>query len=233
MAELRVLATGRHRLGVEETRLKNRLQAVLDLVWPELTAEPSPRTGAASAGAGAEAEPVDTEPVVVAFTDVDTPTVRAILGRWPLPEEFAATRFTVVESLVRRVSRNHISRERMIALGAKVRSSIGITTGRSARRSEILRLLERWTVLKGQIESLEARLSELVEAHPGARALTTVPGVSVVCAATLVAELGSPETFVSPRQVLNLVGMNLAKRHTSRGLPSTAVRSRPSAGGRS
>src|SRR5690606_15485793 len=38
-AQLRVLATERHRLGVEETRLKNRLQAVLDTVWPELTTE--------------------------------------------------------------------------------------------------------------------------------------------------------------------------------------------------
>src|SRR5690606_26557896 len=130
-------------------------------------------------------------------------------------DEFAVARFTTVEALVRRVSRNHVSRSRLLALRAAARASIGITTGRPARRSEILRLLERWTLLKSQIEALEARLGELVEAHLGARALTTVPGVSAVCAATLVGELGSPETFVSPRQVLKLAGMNLAKRHES------------------
>lgn len=220
VAELRVFATERHRLGVEETRLKNRLQAVLDVAWPELVCESSSGSRKAS-----EREALG------AFPDVDTPTVRAILGRWPLPDEFAAARFSTVESLIRRVSRNHISRERMIALRATARSSIGITTGRPARRAEILRLLERWTLVKGQIVALEDRLAELVEAHPGARALTTVPGVSVVCAATLVAEMGSPETFVSPRQVLKLAGMNLAKRRESglavRGRARQTKRGRP------
>lgn len=67
--------------------------------------------------------------------------------------------------------------------------------------------------------------------HPGARALTTVPGVSVVCAATLVAELGSPETFASPRQVLKLAGMNLVKTRESglavHGRPRQTKRGRP------
>ena len=86
-AQLRVLATERHRLGVEETRLKNRLQAVLDTVWPELTTE---------SGASEDS---------VAFPGIDTPTVRAILRRWPLPGEFASARFSSVEAVVKRVSR--------------------------------------------------------------------------------------------------------------------------------
>jgi transposase len=199
-AELRVLATERHRLGVEETRLKNRLQAVLDTVWPELTTE--------SLGSDASGD-------TVAFPGIDTPTVRAILRRWPLPGEFATARFRSVEAVVKRVSRNHIPRSRILALRAHARATIGLTTALPARRAEILRLLERWTLLKRQLVSLEQRLAELVAEHPGARALTTLPGVNVVCAATLVGELGSPETFVSPRQVLKLAGMNLVKTRES------------------
>src|SRR5690606_30880015 len=86
-AQLRVLATERHRLGVEETRLKNRLQAVLDTVWPELTTESKSSDDS------------------VAFPGIDTPTVRAILRRWPLPGEFASARFASVEVVVKRVSR--------------------------------------------------------------------------------------------------------------------------------
>ena len=37
VAQLRVLATERHRLAVEETRMRIRLQAILDLAWPEFT----------------------------------------------------------------------------------------------------------------------------------------------------------------------------------------------------
>lgn len=39
-AELRVLVCYRHRLAVEATRFKNRLQGLLDLPWPEFVALP-------------------------------------------------------------------------------------------------------------------------------------------------------------------------------------------------
>jgi transposase len=48
-----------------------------------------------------------------------------------------------------------------------------------------------------------------------------VPEVSAVCAATLVAELGTPQDYVHPRQVLKLAGMNLVPR--SSGLRSPAA----------
>ncbi len=188
MAQLRVLATEPHRLGVEETRLKNRLQASLDTAWPEFAGY---------------------------FSTIDKPTVRAILARWPLPDEFAAASPQAVHALIKTASRNHVSAERIRAMRATAKTSIALTTGRAARRAEIGRILERWALLKRQIAVVEAELAALVAQHPGAQALTTVPGVNVVCAATLVAELGSPESYVSPRQVLKLAGMNLAKRNES------------------
>src|SRR5690606_23833129 len=97
------------------------------------------------------------------FPDIDTPTVRAILRRWPLPEEFAAARFRSVEAVVRKVSRNHVSRSRLLALRGAARTTIGLTTGRAARRAELLRLLERWTLLKRQVAALEGELAALVE----------------------------------------------------------------------
>ncbi len=65
---------------------------------------------------------------------------------------------------------------------------------------------------------------------PAVAALTTVPGVSVVCAATLVAELGTPASYVSPRQVLKLAGMNLAGKEDGtsvRGRIKQTKRGRP------
>jgi transposase len=54
--------------------------------------------------------------------------------------------------------------------------------------------------------------------------------VSVVCTATLVAELGTPETYESPRQVLKLAGMNLARKESGtsvRGRIKQTKRGRP------
>lgn len=68
---------------------------------------------------------------------------------------------------------------------------------------------------------MRGELAVLVDAHPGAKALLTMPGVGFVVAAALVSEIGTPETFSSPRQVLKLAGMNLAGESSG-----TSVRSR-------
>ena len=110
------------------------------------------------------------------------------------------------------------------------RDTVGLGSAPDARRSEITRLLTRLDLVRAQAGEIETRLAELVGAHPAARALATVPEVSAVCAATLVAELGTPETYVSPRQVLKLAGMNLARKESGtsvRGRVKQTKRGRP------
>jgi transposase len=203
VAQLRILATERHRLGVEETRLKNRLQAALDTAWPEF---------------------------VESFSDVDKPTPRALLARWPVAEDVARASTRALLTLVKEVLRNHITPERVRTLQATAKTNIALRTGMEARRGEIARLLTRWDLLIAQIEDVERQLGVLVDQHRGAKALLTVPGIGVVCAATLIAEIGSPETFDSPRQVLKLAGMNLSRRQTGislEGRPKQTKRGRP------
>jgi transposase len=203
VAGMRVLATERHRLAVEQTRLKNRLHAVLDLAWPEFAAQ---------------------------FALLVKPTALAILEHWPLPADLAAASPRRVRAVTRETSRNHFGPERLALLFASARETVGVTSAPDARRSEIRRILERLQIVREHTATVEARLAVLVAAHPGARALTTVPQISAVCAATLVAELGSPETYVSPRQVLKLAGMNPAKKESGtsvRGRVRQTKRGRP------
>lgn len=203
-AQLRVLSTERERLTREGTRLKNRLQAVLDLVWPEFVGQ---------------------------FSTIDKPTPRALLERWPCAADFARAPRQRVTWLVTAASRGHIPPAQVATLRALATHSVAITTGLPARRDEIRRLLTRWDVLRAQRREIDTALAALVAEHPAAAALTSVPGVSVVCAASLVAELGTPASYESPRQVLKLAGMNLAGpssgtsvrgrvRQTKRGRPA-------------
>jgi transposase len=203
VAEMRVLATERHRLAVEQVRLKNRLQGALDLVWPEFAGH---------------------------FSGIDHPTPRAMLRRWPTAADTARAQVRSVQALMRLVSLNHLGRERAEELVAAARSSIAVPSATEARRAEIRRLLDRWDLLLAQIAEVEATLSDLVARHPGAQALTTVPAVGVLCAATLVAEIGTPESFETPRQVLKLAGMNLARKESGtslRGRVRQTKRGRP------
>ncbi len=191
VAQLRVLATERHRLTMDETRLRNRLQAILDVAWPEFAGLAGP---------------------------VELHTARALLRRWPVAADVAQAPVRSISMLTRRVSHNHFPVAKARALHAAARTSVAITSDAEARRAEIRRVLDRWDLLVVQIAAVEAELAVLVEQHPGARALTTLPGVGVVCASTLVAELGTPEGFESPRQVWKLAGMNLARKESGTSL---------------
>jgi transposase len=200
--ELRLLTVHRHRLTVEATRYKNRLQGLLDLAWPEFMGQ---------------------------FSNLHKVTPRAILERWPLPQDLLAASIRTVRKEIHAASRGHVSREQVDALIASARTSIALPDAAPERRLEIQNLLGRWALVRKQSVVLERRIRELVEDCPEAKILTTVPEVSAVCAATIVAELGTPKDYAHYRQVLKLAGMNLASRSSgqSEGRKWQSKRGRP------
>jgi transposase len=183
--DLKVLVVQHHRLTVEQTRFKNRLQTLLDTVWPEFMTH---------------------------FSKLTKRTPLAILARWPVPQDILQASPRTVARYARKVSRNHFQAPKVRALLASARNSVGLTNALEERRLEIQNLLERWKLLRRQMRELEARIAALVEVCPEAYALTTVPEVSTICAATIVAELGTPDTYEHAAQIIKLAGMNLVGR---------------------
>jgi transposase len=200
--ELRLLTVQRHRLTVEATRYKNRLQSLLDLAWPEFLGQ---------------------------FSSLNKRTPLAILERWPLPAELLAAAPQTVRRHIRTASRGHVSTARIAALIQSARETVALTQALPERRLEITQLLARWALLREHLALIEGRLAALVEQCPEARVLCTVPEVSAVCAATIVAELGTPADYQHPRQVLKLAGMNLTGRQSGQteGRRRQSKRGRP------
>ena len=200
--ELRLLSVQRHRLTVEATRFKNRLQGVLDLAWPEFLGQ---------------------------FSGLHKRTPLAILERWPLPAEFVAAAPQTVGRHIQAASRGHVSTERVAQLRTSARETIALTQATPERRLEITQLLARWALVREQLAEVEARIAVLVEQCPEAKALLSVPEIGAACAATLVAELGTPADFQHPRQVLKLAGMNLTGRQSGQteGRRRQSKRGRP------
>jgi transposase len=180
--ELRLLTAHRYRLTVEATRYKNRLQGMLDLAWPELLQH---------------------------FCGLHKRTPRLILDRWPLPCDLLAASPRTVMAFVKRASRGQLDRDRVKALIEATRTTIGLPDAPEERRLEIRNILARWALLREQLADLDDRIAAVVEECPEAKVLLTVPSVGAVCAATLVADLGTPEDFEHWRQVVKLAGMNI------------------------
>lgn len=192
-SSLRLLTTARRRLKEEEVRFKNRLQGLLDLAWPELLRH---------------------------FSNLEQDTPIALLTRWPLPGDFTAARKKAIYDLLREVSRNHMKPEKIEAIRASARTSVALTTASDERRREIQDILARLSLVREQLKATDARIAAAVSACPPAAALSTVPEVGAVCAATIISEMGTPLDFQSPRQVLALAGMDLSDKSSG-----TSVRS--------
>jgi transposase len=97
--ELRLLTTQRYRLTVEATRFKNRLQGLLDLAWPEFMRQ---------------------------FVNLRKATPRAILERWPLPQDLVDAAPQTVGRHIRAASRGHVSPERIRHLRESARTTIAL-----------------------------------------------------------------------------------------------------------
>lgn len=179
---LKLLVMQRHRLTVEENRFKNRLQGLLDLAWPEFMGH---------------------------FCGISKKTPLALLERWPLPEDLLAADPRTVQRFIKKTSRGQIRPEKIRRILESAREGVGLKDGSEVRRLEIEHVLERWRLVRQQMTELERRIASLVERCPEAKALTSVPEVSTLSAAVIVSELGTPETYEHPRQVLKLAGMNL------------------------
>jgi transposase len=92
------------------------------------------------------------------------------------------------------------------------RESVALTAAGNERRREILDLLERWALVRSQLAEVDAEIERQVLQYAPARALTTIPQLGAVGAATILPELGALEDYVHPRQVLKLAGMNLVEK---------------------
>lgn len=201
--ELKLLVVQRHRLTVEQTRFKNRLQTILDLAWPEY---------------------------LTIFSNLTKRTPLAILERWPLPQDILKASTRTVQRFARQTSRGQVKLPQVRALLDSARETVALTDGVDQRRCEINFLLERWRLLREQMQEVDTQIEALVQCCPEALALTSVPEVSTLCAATIVAELGTPSTFVHPAQILKLAGMNLVGRDSGlsvRGRRWQSKRGRP------
>jgi len=178
--QLRQLARFRASLSDQIGDAKRRILAVLDQVFPEYA---------------------------TLFSDVFVATARQLLAEAVLPQEFASFDLEELRQRLHAASRGRFGADKAATLQATARASIGVAFLADAARVQVSCLLEQIALLERQLADLDAQIARLVATLPD-QYLTTIPGVSVVTAATLLGEIGSVDRFDTLEQLVAYAGID-------------------------
>lgn len=123
------------------------------------------------------------------FTNIFNTSSTAILSQTALPEEIAALDTQKLTTLVEELSRKKKGAATVAKLQLAARETIGLKTGASAMALAVKILLAQIDDIETRVQALEGAIRQLVDQKETA-ILTSIPGISHVTAATILAEIG-------------------------------------------
>jgi len=180
-AELRAAHNAYRRLVKERTRITNLVKGLLDALFPEFTQ---------------------------VFKDPFGLTALSVLSTCPIPgvisgmteEEFVAT--------IRAGHQGRLMRRKLRALHHIARTSIGIEASAWPVSMEISFLVEKFSLIKQHIRTIEGTLVRLVDKTEEGKYLLSIRGLNYIAVAGLLAELGSFKQYRSAKQLIKMAGSN-------------------------
>ena len=188
LAEEKMMALKQHTrfrtaLVVEMTALKNKATAILDRIFPEYCTLFSEPYGAGS---------------------------MAILQRFPIPEEVLGTDIRTLTRVLAESSKNRFGRREAECLKELAKTSVGVSLSSKALSFEVKQIVERIAFTEGQIAALEDEIEALLVQTKG-KWLATIPGIGVVFASAIAAEVGDASRFENEHKLMAFAGMDPSK----------------------
>lgn len=122
-------------------------------------------------------------------------TARELLARAASAADFAALDPGKLTALLERASRQRFGRDKAKAIQCSAADSLGLATLGAAAHLEIQALLAQIRLLEAHVAQVDAAITPLLEHRD--QALTTIPGVGAVPAATIRAEIGDTASRAS------------------------------------
>ena len=105
-------------------------------------------------------------------------------------------------------------------------TSIGRTAGTEAAEVALKNLLTQYEMIKGQMDSIEILMQELLLRVPNAVKLLDIKGIGMLTAAVIVSEIGDIQRFKDPRQILKMAGLNLRENSSGKHKGKTTISKR-------
>lgn len=200
--ELRYLGDVRHRISVERTDLLNRLNRLLDLLFPELPGM---------------------------FKHLDGVTIRTLLKVAPTPDEILKVGLERLTELLKRASHGKLGRQRAEAILAAAGRSVACRYGVETLRFELQLLLPRIEEVLAQRDQVDARMAAMLGKIDYAPKLLSIPGLGPVTVAVFLGEVGDLRNYRNAKQVLKMAGLNMFERRSGQhqGIRRMSKRGRP------
>jgi transposase len=206
-ARLRHLGARRAELVTRATAARQCLRDLLECVWPAVLAT--------------AAKPLESATWRAALTVSADPAVIAAMSL----EQFT----TAVRAQLHRQGGQRVSRR----LAAAIHAAAGVPGGIAAERDAALEragfAYTDWTAALAAITDVEARMAGVLDELHLTHLVATIPGLSPIGAAAILAETGDPTRYDSPRTWVKHAGLapRANESGTFRGQTKTSGRGRP------
>lgn len=188
-AELRSLGLMRGDLKKAWATWGNRIRSIIEKYWPEREK---------------------------ALKDCLKPTSRAVLQSCPFPEDVLRLGIEGLTKVVREGSNKTRGRKMAEALYDEAVNSVGVKEGQAAAKFELSHALEIFCLLSEKIKQVEEKLVDCLRRTSYYEPLVSVPGLSAVGAALLLAETGDPSQYKSAKEWVKLAGLNLIENQSGK-----------------
>jgi transposase len=178
--QLRTLAHARERMMRYIVGSTHGLQAVLNDYFPELTG---------------------------LFWSMQSKGLWALLSAYPFPEDVRRAGIPALTALLAKATRRKSqAREKAEQIAKAAAESVGLTAVGKADRARLTMYLEELKRADARRKLLEREIKELVKEIPLAPYILSLPGMGAVSCGIFLGELGNPDHFQNPRQIIKYAG---------------------------
>ena len=174
--QLRTLSHARERMVRYNTGSKHALKAALDDYFPELPAM---------------------------FSSMDSQGLLALVGAHPFPRDVCRAGFAAIERVLRKSMRRTV-KARMVYEAA--RESVGLKDLGDADRVKLAVCLDEVVRSKAKITEMKKEITGMLCHIPFAEHILSIPGVGHLTCGVFLGELGNPDHFRTPRQIIKYAG---------------------------
>ena len=157
------------------------------------------------------------------FSDIFGAASLKVLAECPTPSEVDRKRASTIAKLISEGSRGRLGAGKAAQIKAAAKSSIGIKLGEDAASFQLKTMVSQVEFLNQTIAKVEKETAALLaKVEPN---ITTIPGVSTVTGAQIVAEIGDVKRFRNAASIVKYAGLNSgvdeSGQFSAKGVPIT------------
>jgi transposase len=140
------------------------------------------------------------------FSDVFGAASVAVLLRYPSARALARAHIDALDNLLKEASRGRMGYEKACALRDAARSSFATDAAVFAQSIELCQLLSQIKFTKGKLDELDREMKAMLDKCNSP--ITTIPGIGIVCGATILGEIGDIAHFEKPSSLVAFAGLD-------------------------